>query len=91
MDKKGDENMASQKGTKMTSQEHHELVWGWLFVLPTMIGLIILNFVPIIQTIWQSFCKTGAFGKGNIFIGLCFVEKKSYQSMPEAKMERVMT
>lgn len=62
--------MASQKGTKMTSQEHHELVWGWLFVLPTMIGLIILNFVPIIQTIWQSFCKTGAFGKGNIFIGL---------------------
>lgn len=54
----------------MTSQERHELFWGWIFVAPTMIGLIILNFVPIVQTVWQSFCKTGAFGQGNEFIGL---------------------
>ena len=62
--------MTKQKAAKMTLQERHELAWGWLFVLPTMIGLMILNFVPIIQTIWQSFCKTGAFGRGNVFIGL---------------------
>ena len=59
-----------RKRAKMTSQERHELFWGWIFVAPTMIGLIILNFVPIVQTVWQSFCKTGAFGQGNEFIGL---------------------
>lgn len=45
-------------------------MWGWAFVLPTMIGLIVLNIIPIFQTIYQSFFKTGDFGKGNIFIGL---------------------
>ncbi|MCI8864923.1 MAG: sugar ABC transporter permease [Lachnospiraceae bacterium] len=44
-------------------------MWGWLFILPTMVGLIILNIIPIFQTIYQSFFKTGDFGKGNIFIG----------------------
>ncbi|NBH72767.1 sugar ABC transporter permease [Clostridiaceae bacterium] len=44
-------------------------MWGWLFILPTMFGLIVLNIIPIFQTIWQSFFKTGDFGKGNIFIG----------------------
>lgn len=50
--------------------------WAWLFVAPTMLGLIILNFYPIVSTIYQSFCKTGDFGKGNIFIGL-----KNYQAV----------
>lgn len=45
-------------------------MWGWLFILPTMVGLIILNIIPIFQTIYQSFFKTGDFGKGNIFIGV---------------------
>ncbi|MCI9283308.1 MAG: sugar ABC transporter permease [Lachnospiraceae bacterium] len=44
-------------------------MWGWLFILPTMLGLIVLNIIPIFQTIWQSFFKTGDFGRGNIFIG----------------------
>lgn len=35
-----------------------------------MIGLMVLNIIPIIQTIYQSFFKAGAFGKGNVFIGL---------------------
>ncbi len=34
-----------------------------------MLGLLILNIIPIFQTIWQSFFKTGAFGRGNVFIG----------------------
>ena len=55
---------------RMSPKEKNEERWAWLFVAPTMIGLIVLNFYPIFQTIYQSFCKTGDFGKGNIFIGL---------------------
>ena len=54
---------------KGTSRERNEFMWGWLFILPTMIGLIVLNIIPIFQTIWESFFKTGDFGRGNIFIG----------------------
>ena len=35
-----------------------------------MLGLLTLNIIPIFQTIYQSFFKAGAFGKGNIFVGL---------------------
>lgn len=52
-----------------TGREKSEFLWGWLFILPTVIGLIILNIIPIFQTIYQSFFKTGDFGKGNIFGG----------------------
>lgn len=55
---------------KGSRRERSEFLWGWCFLLPTMAGLIILNIIPIIQTIYQSFFKTGAFGKGNVFIGL---------------------
>lgn len=58
------------KKSKVTSQQRNEFIWGWIFILPTVIGLIILNIIPIFQTIYQSFFKTGDFGKGNIFIGL---------------------
>lgn len=54
----------------MTSREKSELIWGWIFILPTTIGLLVLNIYPIFQTIYQSFFKTGDFGKGNIFVGL---------------------
>ena len=36
----------------------------------TMLGLNLLNIIPIFQTIYQSFFKTGDFGRGNIFIGM---------------------
>ena len=54
---------------KVTGRERSEFIWGWLFILPTMIGLIVLNIIPIFQTIYQSFFKTGDFGRGNIFVG----------------------
>lgn len=41
-----------------------------------MLGLIILNIYPMIQTVIQSFYKTGDFGKGNVFVGL-----KNYQKV----------
>ncbi len=55
---------------KGTTQERNEFIWGWLFILPTMVGLIVLNIIPIFQTIYESFFKTGDFGKGNVFIGV---------------------
>ena len=55
---------------KGTTRERNEFVWGWAFIFPTMLGLIVLNIIPIFQTIYQSFFKTGDFGKGNIFIGV---------------------
>lgn len=60
---------------KTTNRERSEFIWGWLFVLPTFIGLIILNIYPIFNTIYQSFFKTGDFGKGNIFVGLANYQK----------------
>ena len=54
----------------MTKKAKDEAKWAYLFVAPTIIGLLILNFYPIFNTIYQSFFKTGDFGKGNTFIGL---------------------
>ncbi len=48
----------------------NEWKWAYIMIAPTIIGLVILNIIPIIQTIYLSFFKSGAFGKGNIFIGL---------------------
>lgn len=62
--------MANKKAkVKSTKASRNENLWGWAFVLPTMIGLIVLNIYPIFNTIYQSFFKTGDFGKGNIFVG----------------------
>jgi len=53
---------------KMTVAEKREARWGYMFVFPTMLGLIVLNFYPFFNTIYQSFCKTGDFGRGNKFV-----------------------
>lgn len=52
-----------------SKRNRNEFIWGWAFILPTMLGLIILNIIPLFQAAYQSFFKTGAFGKGNVFIG----------------------
>ena len=54
----------------MTPSQKSQAKWGLAFVAPTMIGLLVLNFYPIFDTIYQSFFKTGDFGMGNIFVGL---------------------
>lgn len=64
------------KKSKMSVARKKEAVWGWAFIIPTMLGLLILNFYPIFNTVYQSFFKTGDFGKGNIYIGL-----KNYQNL----------
>ncbi|MCR5452955.1 MAG: sugar ABC transporter permease [Lachnospiraceae bacterium] len=55
---------------KMSIGKKKEAIWGLAFIAPTMIGLFVLNFYPMINTVYQSFCKTGDFGRGNIFVGL---------------------
>ena len=44
-------------------------LWGYLMIAPTIIGLIVLNVYPFIDTIILSFCKSGVFG-GREFAGL---------------------
>src|SRR5690625_2406040 len=58
------------KRRKPTKRQLNEWGWGWFFVAPTVIGLIILNIIPIFQTLYLSFFKSGDFGSGNIFVGL---------------------
>lgn len=48
----------------------NEWKWAYIMIAPTIIGLFVLNIIPIIQTIYLSFFKSGAFGKGNIYVGL---------------------
>ncbi len=60
----------AKKKNKMTKAAKTEAIWAYAFVAPTIIGLIILNFIPAFNTLYQSFCKTGDFGKGNKFVGL---------------------
>lgn len=54
---------------KWTSKQKSECFWGYLFIFPTVLGLVVLNIYPIIKTIIESFYKTGDFGKGNKFVG----------------------
>ena len=37
-------------------------VWGLVMVAPTIIGLLVLNIWPFIETIYMSFSKSKAFG-----------------------------
>ena len=75
-----------QPRPKRTAAAKNESRWAWAFILPTMLGLIILNFYPAIETVYQSFCKTGDFGMGNIWVGLdnykkAFGESETWQSL----------
>lgn len=58
------------KKRKIPKNVLNEWKWAYLMIAPTIVGLIILNIIPIIETIYLSFFKSGAFGKGNIFVGL---------------------
>lgn len=54
---------------RMTRWERSQNLWGWLFVLPTVAGLMILNIAPMFMSFYQTFFRTGDFGRGNVFIG----------------------
>ena len=72
--------------TKTYNRKKVENIWGLAFVLPTILGLIILNIIPAINTIYQSFFKVGDFGKGNTFVGLenykqIFIDSEVWQAI----------
>ena len=57
------------KRGKISAAAKEEQLWGYLMVAPTIIGLLILNVWPFIQTIYASFCEHLGFGHYK-FIGL---------------------
>ncbi len=54
---------------KLSVASRREQNWGYFMVAPTIIGLIVLNVWPFIQTIYASFCEHLGFGHYK-FIGL---------------------
>jgi multiple sugar transport system permease protein len=76
MDMKGEDKMSGKTKRKIPKNVLNEWKWAYIMITPTILGLVILNIIPIIQTIYLSFFKSGAFGKGNIYIGL-----KNYEKM----------
>ena len=57
------------KNPKLSAAARREENWGWIMVAPSIIGLLILNIWPFIQTIYTSFCEHAGFGHYK-FIGL---------------------
>lgn len=57
------------KKGKISTAARREQAWGYLMIAPTIIGLIVLNVWPFIQTIYASFCKHLGFGQYK-FVGL---------------------
>lgn len=60
---------------KPSKKTLNEWKWGYALVAPTIIGLMALNIIPIFQTLYLSFFKSGDFGKGNIFVGIANYKK----------------
>ena len=73
------------KKKKRSAAMRSEARWAWFFVAPTMIGLIILNFYPIIDTIIQSLYRTKGL-TGSTFVGFqnyitAFQDSTTWQSL----------
>lgn len=47
---------------KQTAAERREQKWALLMIAPTIIGLLVLNYYPLIDTFILSFTKTSTFG-----------------------------
>ena len=52
--------MGSQSKAHRNSRS--EMIWGYIMVAPTIIGLLVLNIYPFIDTFKLSFSKTLPFG-----------------------------
>ena len=57
------------KGTKMSAAAKREQNWAYIMVAPTIIGLLVLNLWPFVQTLYTSFCEHLGFGNYK-FVGL---------------------
>ncbi len=48
---------------KIGKKSRSDMFWGYLMIFPTILGLIVLNIYPFIETIIMSLSSTKAFGK----------------------------
>lgn len=60
---------AAKTLNKRMKSNYKDYAWAYFMVAPTIIGLIVLNIWPLIQTIYLSFNKTSDFGT-NEWVGL---------------------
>lgn len=58
-----------KKVMRLSAAARREERWGYLMIAPTIIGLIVLNLWPFVQTIYTSFCEHLGFGHYK-FIGI---------------------
>ena len=57
-------------GTVTPAQRKRKMaLWGWFFIAPTLIGLLILNVIPLFQSLYMSFQSVSTFGTST-FVGL---------------------
>ena len=54
---------------KLSAAARREENWGYFMIAPTIIGLVVLNLWPFVQTIYTSFCEHLGFGNYK-FIGI---------------------
>ncbi|MCI9514050.1 MAG: sugar ABC transporter permease [Oscillospiraceae bacterium] len=54
---------------KLSAAARREQNWGYIMIAPTIIGLVVLNIWPFIQTLYTSFCEHLGFGRYK-FIGI---------------------
>lgn len=59
----------SNQAKGLSNKKYNEWMWGYLLIAPTMMGLVLLNVIPLIQTFILSFQKTGDFG-ATTYVGL---------------------
>ncbi len=57
------------KKNKLSPAARREQNWAYFMIAPTIIGLIVLNLWPFVQTIYTSFCEHLGFGHYK-FVGL---------------------
>lgn len=48
--------------SKISSKHSKDIFWGYLFIAPTLIGLLIFYIFPVFQTLFYSFNDWGDFG-----------------------------
>lgn len=63
------------KAKAKLNQDH---IWGYLLIAPTILGLIVLNVYPFLQTVYLSFTNAKAFGDHD-FVGI-----RNYQTLVQS-------
>ncbi len=58
-----------KKNNKLSRTSRQEQLWAYIMVAPTIIGLLVLNLWPFVQTVYTSFCEHLGFGHYQ-FVGL---------------------